>query len=192
MPICSPGCAKKPVAYGQGACRTITRPGGIYKFLFLQCDATIPEMTATAIGEAIESGVLVASGKIVGSQARGTTTRIRTSSCDPERATGRTEQLNFRDYNADNTEFGEVDFWNDKFENQDAFLLGFTTCDELLYGFYENFSIDLGPERPETSLEPAFISGTIEVQGLRMIKPVKIVGINAVLQANPVSASSPS
>lgn len=170
---------------GSGACRQTTRPGGIYKFVFLACDVALPAMTAAAFQTALEEGDMVASGKVLASKAKGNTTKQRTSSCDPERVTQRTSSVPFKDFNADNTDFSEYDFWNDKFENQDSFLLGYTTCDELFYGWTSNYALEVDDPRPETSQEAAYIEGTFELNGLLMIKPVKITGINAVLQTVP-------
>jgi hypothetical protein len=145
-------------------------------------------MTAVAFQTALEDGDMVASGKVLGSKAKGNTTKTRTSSCDPERVTQRTSTIPFKDFNADNTDFAEYDFWNDKMENQDSFLFGYTTCDELFYGFVSvGWSLEVDDPRPETSNEPAYIEGTFELNGLLMPKPVKIVGINAVLQTLPES-----
>lgn len=182
MPLCSSACASAPVPYGAGACRVVTRPGGIYKFLHLQCDVAVPAMTLVALQAAIEAGTLTASGKVLASQGKGTTTKQRVTSCDPERATNRTEIITWKDYNADNAEFGEFDYWNDKFENQDRLLLGWTTCDELVYGFLSSYSLDFNPNRPETSTEAHFIEGTFELNTLLLLKPTKVAGINAVLQ----------
>ncbi len=182
MPLCTAECASPPVVYGPGACRTVTRPGGIYKFLFLQCDSTlVAPLTLINIQAAITAGELVASGKVLASQAKGNTTKQRVNSCDPERPTQRTEVLNWKDYNADNALFGEFDFWNDKFENQDRLLLGWTTCDELVYGFLDSYSLDMNPNRPETVNEAAFIEGSFELNTLLMVKPVRLPGINAIL-----------
>lgn len=182
MPLCSSGCAVAPRPYGVGACRTVTRPGGIYKFLHLQCDVAVPALTIEALGAAIDAQTLVASGKVLASQAKGTTTKQRVNSCDPERPTNRTEIINWKDYNADNEDFSEFDYWNDKFENQDRFLLGWTTCDELVYGFISSYSLDFNPNRPETSNEASFIEGAFELNTLLLLKPTKVAGINALLQ----------
>jgi hypothetical protein len=175
MPLCTPACAVNPVAYGTGACRQITRPGGIYKFLFLKCSVAVPAMTLVAFQALIDDGTLVASGKVLAGVGKGTDTKTRTNSCDPERLTGRTEIVTFQDFNAD--------FWNDKMANQDRLLFGYTTCDELVYGFSSSYSLSLFPNRPQISLEPASIDGTIELTQLELIKPTKIAGINAILQA---------
>lgn len=139
-------------------------------------------MTAVAFSNAIEAGDIAASGKVLASKAKGNTTKQRTSSCDPERVTQRTSTIPFKDYNADNTDFAEYDYWNDKMENQDSYLMGYTTCDELFYGWISNYSLEVDDPRPETSTEAAYVEGTFEINGLLMVKPVKIAGINAVLQ----------
>ena len=184
MPLCSTACAQDPVPYGSGGCRVITRPGGIYKFLWLRCDIAAPAATVLAFQGLLDSGDIVASGKVLASKTKGTTTKQRVTSCDPERAIQRTSQIPWKDYNADNVTFSEFAFWNDKMSNQDRLLFGYTTCDELFYGWFDSYSLELDNEQPETNNEAACIAGTFEVNGLSSVTPVKIVGLNAILQTS--------
>lgn len=189
MPLCSPGCAQKPLAYGAGACRIQSRPAGVYKFLFLDCSVAIPALTVGGIGPLVEDGSLVASGKVLAGVAKGTTTKTKLSSCDPERPTGRTELWSFSDFNADNATAAETKFWNDKFQNQDRYLLGYTTCDELLYGFASTYGLELNPNRNTDALQAAFIEGVFDVAQLLLFEPTHIPGINALFQTTGTESS---
>ena len=171
------------VAAPAGGCKITTRPGGIFKLIFLKCDITFTDITLVSEWETkITANEIHASGQILGSKPKGSPTKEKLASCLPERVTGYTRQINFKDFNADNTSaLGDFDFWSGIDANQDLYLMGFITCDDLFYGPYGSWSLDVDEVRPENSDEASYYEGQIEYKELTLPKPQLIAGLGAVL-----------
>ena len=183
MPICPSGCAVDVVAMPAGGCKITTRPGGLFKFVFAKCDIAWTDITDTAEWETkITANEVHASGQILGSKPKGSATKAKLASCLPERVTGYTRSINFKDFNADTTAtLGDYDFWAGIDSNQDLYLMGFVTCDDLFYGWYGEWALDVDDVRPESSDEAAYFEGVIEYKELALPKPQLIAGLGAVL-----------
>lgn len=188
---CSTACTVVLPQYPGGGCNVVTRPSGIKKVVFSACDYVFTDINdLEEWATAIAAHKIHASGELRGSKPRGSLTKKRLLSCRPEQVTGGSRTITFVDPNADNEDFAEYDFWNFIQLNQQQLLFGYTTCDDLLYGFkptvapagtLTEFSIEVDDTRTESSDEEASIEGTITWLGIAMMKPVLIPGINAAL-----------
>lgn len=182
MGLCSSNCAQNPVAVAGGGCRLQTRTAGVDRFVFARCDidftsiTDISEWTTKAA-----AGEVVFSGQVLGQKPKGTFTKKKLASCRPEIVTGVTRQLTFTDSNADNDAFTDYDFWNDKQENQDILIVGYLTCEELFYGFFTDWSLEVDDTRAEDSNEEFRWDGTILYNELTATKPIDLTGISAVI-----------
>lgn len=188
---CAVACTVVIPQYPGGGCDVVTRPSGIKKLVFSACDHVFVDITnLTEWGTAITANKIHASGEIRGSKPKGSLTKKKLLSCRPEQVTGGSHTITFVDPNADNEAFGEYDFWNFIQLNQNRLLFGYTTCDDLLYGFQPTtapagalteFSIEVDDTRTESSEEEASIEGTVTWLSKQMLTPVLVPGLNAAL-----------
>lgn len=180
--LCSSNCAQNPTAITGSACRLTTRGAGIDRFVFAPCNVSFSLITDLAEWETkVNAGEIVFSGQVLGQKPKGTATKKKLASCVPERVTNVTRQLQFTDANADNDAFTDYDFWNDKFENQDAFVFGYLTCEEYFYGFFNRWSLEVDDTREPNSEDEFKWDGTIQYLDLTAKKPVKLTGISALI-----------
>lgn len=179
--LCNTNGAQNPVAVAGGGCRLNTRSAGIDRFVFARCDITFLNMADLSQWETkINAGQIVFSGQVLGQKPKGTVTKKKLVSCRPEIVTGMTRQLQFTDPNADNGNFTDYDFWNDKDVNQDILVAGYITCEEYFYGFF-TYSIEIDDTRVEDSLEEFKWDGLIQYVSRTATKPIKLTGINALI-----------
>jgi hypothetical protein len=189
MALCSSNCAQNPQAVAGGGCRLQTRPGGIDRLVFARCDITFTAISSLEEWQTkIAAGNIVFSGQVLGQKPKGTVTKKKIASCRPEMVTGVTRQLQFKDANADNSGFTDYDFWNDKDVNQDIFVVGYLTCDELFYGFFP-YAMEIDDTRPENSDEEFAWDGIVQYNSRTATKPVKLTGIGALIAAQTESGS---
>lgn len=184
MGFCSQGCASNvPKIVGAG-CRIITRPAGWDRAVFKRCDYTFADPTSLEEwAQALADGNLAATGRVLGQKPKGSPTKKRVASCIPERTTNYSRTWSWKDSNADLATLTEYDFYQFVDENQDVLHVGFLTCDELFYGFYEDYSLDVDDTRTETNDEDATMEASVEIKSRLISKPTKIPGLAAVLSA---------
>ena len=179
--LCNTSCAQNPVAVAGGGCRLRTRSAGIDRFVFGRCDITFTDITSIEEWQTkIAAGQVVFTGQVLGQKPKGTPTKKKLASCRPEIVTGFTRQLQFTDANADNGNFTDYDFWNDKDENQDIYVVGYITCEEYFYGFF-TYSIEVDDTRVENSDEEFKWDGLIQYIDRTAKKPIKLTGISALI-----------
>lgn len=182
--LCNTNCAQDPVALAGGGCRLTTRTGGIDRFVFARCDTDFTLLTdINEWSTKVAAGDIVFSGQVLGQKPKGTFTKKKLASCKPEQVTGVTRQITFTDANADNDNFTDYDFWNDKQENQDIYIVGYITCEELFYGFYSDWSLEIDDTRPEDTNEEFKWDGTILFNSLTAPAPIDLTGISTVIGA---------
>lgn len=184
MGFCSSGCASNvPKILGAG-CRITTRPAGFDRAVFKRCDYTFADITSlNEWSDALASGAIGATGRVLGSKPKGSPTKKKLASCLPERTTNYNRTWNWKDSNADLSTLTEYDFYQFIDENQDVLHVGFLTCDSLFYGFFEDYSLDVDDTRVDTSDEDAGMEAGVEIKSRLISKPTKIPGLAAILSA---------
>lgn len=188
MGLCSAGCAQDIPKISGAGCRIITRPGGFDRVIWKRCDYTFSDITSLNEWEtALADGKVSATGRVLGQKPKGSATKKRVASCLPERTTNYTRTWNWKDSNADLTTLTEYDFYQFVDENQDVLDIAILTCDELLFGFFGEYSLDVDDTRPETNDEDATIECAVEVKSRLISKPTKITGLAAILSAGASS-----
>jgi hypothetical protein len=157
--------------------------------VFARCDISFSAITSLEEWQAkIAAGSVVFSGQVLGQKPKGTPTKKKLVSCRPEMVTGFTRQIQFTDPNADNENFTDYDFWNDKDVNQDILIMGYLTCEEFFYGFF-TYAIEIDDTRVENSEEEFKWDGLMQYLDRTAKKPVKIPGIGALIAAQSESGS---
>ncbi len=178
MAICDSGCTVAlPLPYSN-ACGVVTKPGGINRIAFLQCDFEFTDITDQAEWDAaIAAGDAVVSGLLLGSKPKGTFTKKRVNSCSPERVIGGEKTVVFMDYNDgtvhDADDCAEYKFWNTILDNPAAYRALLFTCDGYLYGPIDDFTLEVDEIIDETNTGNRFFDGSILWNQLDMICPVE-------------------
>lgn len=187
--LCSTNCAQNPVAIAGGGCDLVTRSAGFDRLVFARCDIAFTSIADLDEWQAhIAAGRIVFSGQVLGQKPKGTPTKKKLVSCRPEMVTGFTRQLQFTDPNADNGGFTDYDFWNDKDLHQTIYLVGYITCEEFFYGFF-NYALEIDDTRVENSEEEFKWDGLIQYLDRTAKKPIKLTGIGALIASADESGS---
>lgn len=182
--LCSSNCAANPVGLGGSGCDITTRTAGIDRLVWARCDIEFTLITDLSEWETkMGDGEIVFSGPVLGQKTKGTFTKKKLASCYPERVTGVTRNIAWKDANADNTDFTDYDFYNDKQANQGKLVFGYLTCEELFYGFFSRWSIEVDDVRVENSDEEFNWDGVVQYLDLTAKKPVSLTGISALIGA---------
>lgn len=178
MALCDSGCAVAlPCAYGN-ACGTEPRPGGINRIGFVRCDYEFTDITDQAEwDQAILDGDVVLSGLLLANKPKGTFNKKRVNSCAPEQVIGVARTIDFNDSNrsehADDTLV--YVFWNTILDNPSAYKMFYITCDNYLYGLFDNFTIEPDEIIEDSSEGIRFIEGIITfLSGILMPIPTLI------------------
>lgn len=189
MSKCSSFCGGTlpPIAFD--ACKSDPRTGGIPYLLFKTCDVCVPENAFVVGTSTIDRAVweplfaeckFRVSPELVGEKGEASTNSLRTGSCRPERAIGGTQPIEFRDYtNSDN--FADYDFWIEIQSNQNSYQVGWFTCDDRFYGFF-NFSIDVSEIIEDSNEGTSYRQGTITIPRYSLLKPLKADGLLSLAQ----------
>ena len=176
MAICNSTCAPDlPVAYA-GGCGIVTRPGGIQKLAFVKCDYTFTDITSRAEWQAaITAGDVVLSGLILGQKPKGSFTKKRIASCQPEGVVGAEKTLTFQDYNTDTITPGggckAYEFWNTILAEPSSYQFAYWTCDGYLYGLISDFQIEIDEVIEDNSTGSIYFDGTISWNSVQMLCP---------------------
>lgn len=166
MAICNSNCAPDlPAAYS-GGCGIVTRPGGIKKLIFIKCDAPSWDYDdPTAWTTAVNAGNVVASGLILGQKPKGSFTKKRIASCQPEGVVGAEKSITFQDYNTDtivgSTGCLAYDFWNTILSEPSSYRFGYYTCDGYFYGPINDFQIEIDEVIEDNNTGSIYFDGTI-------------------------------
>jgi hypothetical protein len=177
---------------GSDACDLVERAGGIPRLTFLQCQYAETDPTFRAAGgwtnvdnvrDAICGEILYVTGEVLGSKPAPSFTKRRFGSCSPEKTTSGTQTITFSDFNHDPTDLVEFDFWQAIVDNKRRLTLGWITCDDLWYQYTGDWDIEIGEQTEETKEGNAFFAGIITISEKDIIKPIKVTGLNAMLNS---------
>jgi len=180
MALCPSVCAPElPVNYS-GGCGIVARPGGIKKFAFLKCDFQFTDITDTQEWiDGIANGDIVGSGLVLAQKPKGSFTKKRIASCEPEAVVGGEKTVTFQDFNSDTVTPGGAgtllfDFYNAIQGQVQNYRFAFYTCDGFVYGPIDDFQIEVDDVIEDNNTGNAFIDGTITWNNILMISPVKV------------------
>lgn len=165
-------------------CRVITRPAGFDRVIWKVCDYTIADTTSLNDWEtAIAAGKVIATGRVLGSKTKGSPSKKRVASCLPERIVNYSRNWVWKDSNADLETQTEYDLYKMVDENQDVLDIAFYSCDELLFGFFSDYSLDVDDTRAETNDDDAQMECACELKSRYITKPTSVPGLAALLNA---------
>lgn len=182
MSVCNSDCAVDIPQFPEAGCEIVTRPSGIKRVIFARCDTVFLDLTDTAEWETkLTAHEVHATGLIKGAKPKGSFTKKKLDSCSPEKVTGGTKTINFTDANSDNATMADYDFYNHHQTNAGNEVFGYLTCDELFYGWFSDFSIELDDVRTDNSDDEMVFDVSIQYKAITMQKPILIAGLNAVL-----------
>jgi len=178
MAICPSACAPTlPVTYS-GGCGIISRPGGIKKFAFIKCDYTFTDITDPAEWTtAITAGDIVGSGLVLAQKPKGSFTKKRIASCEPEAVVGAEKSITFQDYNTDTVTPGgslAYDFWNAILTQPQNYLFSYYTCDQHVYGPVTDLQIEIDEVIEDNDTGNTFFDGTITWNDILMNVPASV------------------
>lgn len=174
MAICNSTCAPAlPDSYS-GGCGISTRPGGIKKIVFIKCDATWDWTQRSAWEQAVLDGDAVFSGLILGQKPKGSFTKKRVASCQPEGVVGGEKTLTFQDYNTDTTSCAAYTFWNTIQSAPSNYKMGYYSCDGYFYGVVNDFQIEIDEVIEDNNTGSTYFDGTLSWNSITMICPVAV------------------
>lgn len=178
MAICPSTCAPAlPVSYS-GGCGIVTRPGGIEKFAFIKCDYSFTDISdRNEWIAAVAAGNVVFSGLVLAQKPKGSFTKKRIASCQPEGVVGAEKSITFQDYNTDTvTPNGclAYQFWNTILNDPGSYLLTYYTCDGYLYGPINDFQIEIDEVIEDNNTGSIFFDGTLTWNTIAMDCPIAV------------------
>lgn len=150
--------------------------------IFMKCDVSFTDITdLNEWTTKITANEVHASGQLLASKPQGSFTKKKVASCQVEKSSNATKQIDFQDYNTDNTAFAVHAFWNTFIDNPGKWQLGWITCDGLFYGWQTDFDIEVDEQIEEDVLGNSFIAGSLFYNRLNMTVPQDITGLSGVL-----------
>lgn len=200
MTLCKPSCVTSiPANDWTNACDTKTRKGGIPRLTFLKCDETMVLPYPPLEGQtnqwtnilnvtwALCNGFLFITAPILGQKPKGSFTKKRLNSCDPEQVIAGSKTITFVDNNADNDDLIDFDFWTSIDSNQRFLTLGWITCDDLWYQYPGTWSLEIDPVIEDTNDGSTFWDGIITMNTKDILKPISVPGVKALLDSYATS-----
>jgi hypothetical protein len=178
--LCPSACAPSLPTNYSGGCGIVSRPGGIKKFAFIKCDYEFTDVADPAEWTtAIANGDVVASGLVLAQKPKGSFTKKRIASCEPEAVVGGEKTVTFQDFNSDTVTPGGAgtllhDFYNAIQAQTQNYRFAFYTCDGMLYGIIDDFQIEVDEVIEDNNTGNAFIDGVITWNSVTMTTPVKV------------------
>ena len=178
--ICPTTCAPDLPATYSGGCGVVSRPGGIRKFAFIRCDYTFTDITDPLEWEAaISEGDVIGSGLVLAQKPKGSFTKKRIASCEPEAVVGAEKSITFQDYNTDTITAGgagvlHYDFWNTILQQPGNYLFAYYTCDQFLTGPVTDFQIEIDEVIEDNDTGNTYFDGTITWNDVLMNVPTKV------------------
>lgn len=179
MALTRTGCidCKKPlVPYGLPVgeeCPVIeTRSGGVGNIVVAECSVDIDLENMEEVQKAIENGLLIITGCVLGSKPVGTPVKKKLCSCRGEETTDVDRILNFTDYNADCETFSIYKFWDNVDCNQRYYKFGFLTCKCEFRGWLANTSLFVDDDIPEDVKDCVSIQGELSWSSRKMNIPI--------------------
>lgn len=180
--ICESACAQDVPQHPSAGCGVTPRAGGIAYLIFKKCDVEFVDITDTGEWETkIAAHEVHATGMLLANKPQGSFNRKKLSSCFPEQVVSGQKQIDFSDYNSDDTNFEDYTFWNTLINNQTLYHFGWLTCDGLFYGFHEHFTLEVDDNIEEDVNDNTFFAGSVFYDQLAMSVPQSIAGLESVL-----------
>lgn len=174
MAFCDPNCEITVPQSTGTSCNPTRRKGGIPWLLFAACnvDTTdlfedLPRLQALAGSCRVR---LV--GSVLGSKGADSVTTRRLNSCGAEEPIAGSMVFTITDNNADNVTFKDITFWNTIRNTPSKYQIGYITCENIKFGFYERFASTVSfqiEDNSETGL--AFHQGDITIPTLEIGTP---------------------
>lgn len=180
MAICNSTCAPAVPASYTGGCGIQSRPGGIKRIWIIKCDYTFNDIADRAEWEtAVDDGNVVGSGLILGQKAKGSFTKKRIASCQPEGVVGAEKQITFQDYNHYSTINGpntcaSYEFWNTLLTTPSNYKLAYESCDGYVYGVINDFQLEIDEVIEDNNTGSTYFDGTILWNDIEMLCPVAV------------------
>jgi hypothetical protein len=182
MAICNSACAPSlPVSYTGNGCSIIQAPGGIKIFTFVKCDYTFTDISDTEEWiAAITANDAVLSGYVLAQKPKGTFTKKRIASCQPEAVSGAEKTITFQDYNTDTVTAAPGPFcaahvfWNTFLTNPGGYKFGYWTCDNQFYGLINDIQVEIDEVIEDNNTGSRFFDGTILWNDITMICPTPL------------------
>jgi hypothetical protein len=190
MSLCNSECVSTIPCLAGAGCQIVTRPAGIKRVIFYQCDLEFEDITDLEEWAGyIAEGRIGFSGEILGQKPKGTFTTKKLASCLPEQITGAEYQISWIDANSDNDDFSDYDFYKYLQANANNLIAAYLTCDDLLYSGLTNLSLEIDDVRVESSDEEMNFDVVLRYKtpDNTMVKPIKLPGLNAVLTCSAPS-----
>jgi hypothetical protein len=183
MAICNSVCAPAlPLSYAAG-CGIVSRAGGIKFLVFIKCDYEFTDIGSRVEWEAaVASNDVVISGLVLGQKPKGSFTKKRVASCQPEAVVGAEKTLTFQDYNTDTVTVGEggclaYSFWNTILQEPSSYKFGYYSCDGRFYGVINDFQIEVDEVIEDNNTGSIYFDGTISWNQVQMLCP-EVVDLN--------------
>lgn len=184
--LCKPNCVITRPPVLSNNCLTKPKPGGVNRIFFGLCGVAGSVFETPGwynnealIKEAICAGHLFFTGNLLGQKPKGSVTRKRIYSCQPEIVIAGTKTVTFQDYNSytpinlegdPNFPVGqEYLFWDFIDEFQDYLTMGFTTCDGRAYFVDGEWNLEIDEVIEETKDDTSFMDGTLTIQRRELI-----------------------
>lgn len=178
MAICNSTCAPAVPQSYTGGCGIISRPGGIKRIWIIKCDYFFTDLSDSSEWfSAVQAGNVVGSGLILGQKSKGTFTKKRIASCQPEGVVGAEKQITFQDYNTDTVNTGgclAYDFWNTVLTAPSNYKLAYETCDGHVYGVINDFQVEIDEVIEDNNTGSIYFDGTILWNDVEMLCPVSV------------------
>lgn len=197
MILCNEACVTTiPATYKLNGCNISTRKGGIARLGFLKCVAdlvfpfdpaegsTNPWTNLLNVKWAICEDILHVSGKILGQKPKGSFTKKRLSSCDPEEVIAGTKTITGSDFNAASDDsMLEYSFWPSIVANQKFMYFSWITCDDLWYQYDGAWNLEVDDVIEQTNLDNTFFDFTITMNTKDIVTPIKVPGLLALISS---------
>lgn len=169
-------------------CNTDKRRGGVRRLIFIKCNVTFADITDLAEWQTkIEAGDIVATGELMGQKPKGSFTKGKFASAIPEEVTGKTNTVQFKDYNADLSENKDLTFYSVIQDKYKKFGMGYADDHDNFYGFYNQWSPEIDEVKEEDVNGSSYIDGTVTWNSPRIEVPAVVAGLNALLASTTVT-----
>lgn len=183
MSFCPDECEEalpKNVAVG---CNTDKRRGGVRRLVFIKCNSTFNDTSDPAEWQTkIEAGEIVSTGELMGQKPKGSFTKGKFASALPEEVTGKTNTVQFKDYNAELDENEDLVFWHTIQKNYRKYGMGYVDDHDNFRGFHNKWAPEIDDTIEEDTNGSTYVDGVVTYNtppGIDL--PIKVPGLNALL-----------
>lgn len=186
--FCIDECAEDLPANLAVGCNTEKRRGGVPRLVFKKCNVTFADITDLAEWQTkIEAGDIVATGELMGQKPKGSFTKGKFSSKRPEEVTGKTNTIQFKDYNAKLDDNGDLVFWDLIQKNYRKYSMGYIDDHDNFRGFHNQWTPEVDDTIEEDVNGSTFVDGVVTYNtppGIDL--PAIVLGLEALLASTTV------